>query len=316
MNCCDVFAVAVLFLIVGVSCFRGLLKLLWTSITPNMPLHISEVMTNVITSATTRRSQSVRSTIKDAVRMRRAWWFTATARTRERFVRTYLGSFWLGLSNLLSIAALALVYGTVFKVQDFNTYVVYLGVGLVVWNGISAAIGSAPNLFEHNQHQVQNTNLNPVFYVLEEWAFQLQTFLQSFILVLIALSWFQHNLLFNLLVYGWLPLLNLFLFLFWVPTMVCLLGARYRDLYQLVPIALQLMFLLSPILYLKDNLGAMAWTANLNPLYRILSPVRHSLMVGEMQWSLGLFMLCANVIGLWITLRWLNRERPRLPFLI
>ena len=281
-----------------------------------MPLHISEVMTNAITSATTRRSQSVRSTIKDAVRMRRAWWFTATARTRERFVRTYLGSFWLGLSNLLSIAALALVYGTVFKVQDFNTYVVYLGVGLVVWNGISSAIGSAPNLFEHNQHQVQNTNLNPVFYVLEEWAFQLQTFLQSFILVLIALSWFQHNLLFNLLVYGWLPLLNLFLFLFWVPTMVCLLGARYRDLYQLVPIALQLMFLLSPILYLKDNLGAMAWTANLNPLYRILSPVRHSLMVGEMQWSLGLFMLCANVIGLWITLRWLNRERPRLPFLI
>ena len=273
-------------------------------------------MTNAITSATTRRSQSVRSTIKDAVRMRRAWWFTATARTRERFVRTYLGSFWLGLSNLLSIAALALVYGTVFKVQDFNTYVVYLGVGLVVWNGISAAIGSAPNLFEHNQHQVQNTNLNPVFYVLEEWAFQLQTFLQSFILVLIALSWFQHNLLFNLLVYGWLPLLNLFLFLFWVPTMVCLLGARYRDLYQLVPIALQLMFLLSPILYLKDNLGAMAWTANLNPLYRILSPVRHSLMVGEMQWSLGLFMLCVNVIGLWITLRWLNRERPRLPFLI
>ena len=281
-----------------------------------MPLHISEVMTNVITSATTRRSQSVRSTIKDAVRMRRAWWFTATARTRERFVRTYLGSFWLGLSNLLSIAVLALVYGTVFKVQDFNTYVVYLGVGLVVWNGISTAIGSAPNLFEHNQHQVQNTNLNPVFYVLEEWAFQLQTFLQSFVLVLIALSWFQHNLLFNLLAYGWLPLLNLFLFLFWVPTMVCLLGARYRDLYQLVPIALQLMFLLSPILYLKDNLGAMAWTANLNPLYRILSPVRHSLMVGEMQWSLGLFVLGANVLGIWISLRRLNRERSRLPFLI
>ena len=114
---------------------------------------------------------SVRSTCSDAWRMRRAWWFTATARTRARFARTFLGSFWLGLSNLLSIAALALVYGTVFKVQDFSTYVVYLGVGLVVWNGISAAIGSAPNLFEHNQAHVHNTNLNPIFYVLEEWAF-------------------------------------------------------------------------------------------------------------------------------------------------
>ena len=111
--------------------------------------------------------------------MRRAWWFTATARTRARFARTFLGSFWLGLSNLLSIAALALVYGTVFKVQDFSTYVVYLGIGLVVWNGISSAISSAPNLFEYNQSHVHNTNLNPIFYVLDEWAFQIQTFLQS-----------------------------------------------------------------------------------------------------------------------------------------
>ena len=39
------------------------------------------------------------------------------------FCAHFFGSFWLGLSNLLSIAALALVYGTVFKVQDFNTYV-------------------------------------------------------------------------------------------------------------------------------------------------------------------------------------------------
>ena len=259
---------------------------------------------------------SVRSTWSDAWRMRRAWWFTATARTRARFVRTFLGSFWLGLSNLLSIAALALVYGTVFKVQDFSTYVVYLGIGLVVWNGISTAIGSAPNLFENNQAHVHNTNLNPIFYVLEEWAFQVQTFLQSFGLVVLALSWFQHSLLFHLLVYGWLPMLNLFLFLFWAPMIVCLLGARYRDFYQLVPIALQLVFLLSPILYRKDNLGAMAWTANLNPLYRVLSPVRHSLMAGEIQWSVGFTMLAINFVGLLVAIRWLNRERPNIPFLI
>jgi len=259
---------------------------------------------------------SVRSTVLDAWKMRRAWWFTATARTRARFARTFLGSFWLGLSNLLSIAALALVYGTVFKVQDFNTYVVYLGIGLVVWNGISAAIGSAPNLFEHNHSQVHNTNLNPIFYVLEEWAFQVQTFLQSFVLVVLTLSWFQHDLLLNLLAFAWLPLINLFIFLFWAPMIMCLLGARYRDFYQLVPIILQLVFLLSPILYRKDNLGAMAWTANLNPLYRILSPIRHTLMSGEVQWSLGFIILIMNALGLLISVRWLNRERHHIPFLI
>ncbi|TCD58139.1 ABC transporter permease [Synechococcus sp. BS55D] len=267
-------------------------------------------------STTTIRPASVRQTLREAWRLRRVWWFTATARTRARFVRTFLGSFWLGLSNLFSIAALAAVYGTVFKVQDFNTYVVYLGIGLVVWNTIASAIGSAPNLFEHNQVHVHNTNLNPIFYTLEEWAFQLQTFLQSFLLVLLALSFFQPSIFGHLLLCGWLPLLNLALFVYWLPLLVCLFGARYRDLYQLIPILLQLVFLLSPILYKKDNLGPLAWTANLNPLYRILSPVRHSLMTGQVHWSSDLLLLGLNVLGIWIAIRLLNRERPNIPFLI
>ena len=124
------------------------------------------VMTQICSRPAGISRASVRSTVKDAWRMRRAWWFTASSRTRARFARTFFGSFWLGLSNLLSITALALVYGTVFKVQDFSTYVVYLGIGLVVWNGIGAAIGSAPNLFEHNQTHVPNTNLNRSFMFL------------------------------------------------------------------------------------------------------------------------------------------------------
>ena len=50
----------------------------------------------------------------------------------------------MGLSNLLSIAVLAGVYGTVFKVANFKDYSIYLGLGLVVWNYISSSVlGSA-----------------------------------------------------------------------------------------------------------------------------------------------------------------------------
>ena len=262
------------------------------------------------------RRESVRRILRHAWESRRVWWFTATARTRARFARTTLGSFWLGLSNLFSIAVLAAVYGTVFKVQNFTVYVVYLGLGLVVWNTISASVSGAPNLFEHNRDHLHNINLHPIFYTLEEWAFQLQTFLQSFLMVLLALTFFQHDLLLNLLLRGWLPLLNLFLFMYWVPMLTCLLGARFRDLYQLVPIVLQLVFLLSPILYEKKNLGALAWTATLNPLYRILSPVRHTLISGEVQWGVGFVLLVVNVFGIWIAIRLLSGERRTLPFLV
>ena len=279
------------------------------------PLHpLRSTLTSSLCSS--RRHLSVRATLCSAWGQRRVWWFTATARTKARFARTLFGSFWLGLSNLFSIAVLAVVYGTVFKVQDFNTYVVYLGLGLVVWNSINSAVASAPNLFEHNQTHLHNTNLHPIFYTLEEWAFQLQTFVQSFLLVLLVLCVYQPNLIVNCVLYGWLPLLNVFLFLYWLPVLVCVFGARYRDLYQLVPIVLQLIFLLSPILYKKDSLGPLEWAADLNPFYRVLGAVRHSLIHGQVQWQLGVVMLLINGLGIWLAVHLLNKERANLPFLV
>ena len=259
---------------------------------------------------------TVQQTLAAGWSLRRVWWYTATARTRARYARTVFGSLWLGLSNLLSIAVLALVYGTVFKVQDFNHYVVYLGLGLVVWNSMAAAISSAPNLFEHNAHQLHNNNLNPIFYTLEEWAFQVQTFGQSFLLVILVLSAFNPALIPNLLLVAWLPLINLLLFLYWLPLVLCLVGARYRDLYQLVPIMLQLVFLLSPILYEQKNLGSLAWTAELNPLYQVLNPLRQCLISAEPPGWRDLALLLANLVGLWLSILLLNRERRALPFLI
>ena len=259
---------------------------------------------------------SILNSCKYAWASRRVWWFTATARTKARFSRTFLGSFWLGLSNLLSIAILAIVYGTVFKVTDFNAYVLYLGTGLVLWNSLSMAIGSSPTLFEGNAQHIHNTNLHPIFYSLEEWAFQVQTFLQSLFLVLLALSYYEHRIFLHLITACWLPLFNFIVFLFWLPLLVCLLGARFRDLYQLVPILMQLMFLLSPILFKKQALGALQWSADFNPIYRVLSIFRHSLSSGQVLWQQSFVMLVINGIGLWVALAWLNRERGKLPFLI
>lgn len=247
---------------------------------------------------------------------RRAWWYAASARTRERFARTSLGSFWLGLSNLLSIGVLAVVYGTVFKVDHFNSYVVYLGTGLVGWNTIASAVQSAPNLFRANAGKLKNTNIHPIFYTLEEWSFQVQTFLQTFGLVLLALAIFQPTILWHLLSAGLLPMINLLLFIYWAPLLLCLLGAHYEDFFQLVPIALQLMFLLSPILYQKEALGSLAWTANINPFYLVLSNFRHALIHGETIINQAIPLLLFNLIGVLLSVWLLERQRTHLPFLV
>lgn len=259
--------------------------------------------------------RTVISSLRFAWSSRRAWWFTATARSRERFARTTLGGFWLGVSNLLSIVVLAFVYGTVFKVQHFTSYLVYLGTGIVIWNTIAAAVQSAPNLFMVNSANLRNTNTHPIFYTLEEWAFQAQTFFQSFGLVLIALAIVQPSMMGNLFVAGLLPLLNLLVFIYWFPLLVCLLGSRYQDFFQLIPILLQLMFLLSPILYQKQALRGIGWIADLNPLYRILSNLRYALIHGELKIDHAATLLLLNIMGLGISVWALERQRKHLPFI-
>ena len=254
--------------------------------------------------------------LKFAFKTRKSWWYTATSRSRARFARTTLGSFWLGFSNLLSIGTLGIVYGTVFSVQDFRSYFIYLGVGLVIWNTISSSIASSPNLFAHNSSNIKNMNIKPIFYTLEEWSFQLQTFFQSFILVFFLLLFLKFSLLGNLLFYSWLPFLNLFIFIYWFPIIVCLISIRFTDVAQLVPIVLQLVFLTSPILYKKESLGTLDWITNFNFIYQVLDPVRVSLIDGYVNYSSSIFLLIINLVGILFTIRMLNSESKILPFLL
>ncbi len=256
------------------------------------------------------------NSINFAWKKRRFWWYTATSRTRARFARTTLGSFWLGLSNLLSIVTLGVVYGTVFSVEDFKSYFIYLGIGLVIWNSISASISTAPDLFSHNAQNIKNMNINPLFYTLEEWAFQLQTFSQSFLLVFVVLVFVNKDLLLNLLVFSWFPFVNLVIFIYWFPLLICLIGVRYTDFSQLVPIGLQLLFLTSPILYRKENLGRLEWITNYNPIYKILDPLRVSIIEGQINYRIAILTFLINLLGLFISLSILHKRSKRLPFLV
>ena len=256
------------------------------------------------------------NSFKFALHTRRAWWYTATSRTRARFVRTTLGSFWLGFSNLLSIITLGIVYGTVFSVQDFKSYFIYLGMGLIIWNTISSSIANAPNLFTHNSSNIKNMNLRPLFYTLEEWSFQLQTFFQSFVLVFIVLLFFQSNLFFNLLLFSWIPMINLIIFIYWFPLLIALISLRFTDFSQLVPIVLQLVFLTSPILYRKESLGNLEWIANINFIYKILDPLRMSIIQGFFSYKDSVLVLIINIIGLFLALVFLNSTSKKLPFLV
>ena len=241
------------------------------------------------------------------------WWYTASAKTRARYIRTFLGSLWLGISNLLFIGVLGFVYGIVFQAENFKEYYIYLGLGYSIWNTIGGSINAAPNIFTNNSTSLLNTNTNPIFFVLEEWCFEIQTFMQSIFMVIIFLGILDGSLFINI-IYTPIHFLNLIIFVFWAPLIVCLLAARYTDIYQLVPIVTQLIFLMSPILYPEKNLGKLSLLANLNPIYKILALFRDSMIQGKFFFKESFSLLILNFIMFFVSLVLLNKYKKRLVF--
>ena len=95
-----------------------------------------------------------------------------------------------------------------------------------------------------------------------------------------------------------------------------MISVRFTDIGQLVPIVLQLVFLTSPILYRKESLGSLEWITNLNFIYQILDPVRLSIINGNVNYQTSFLILIFNFIGLLFTIRLLDLESKRLPFLL
>ena len=75
------------------------------------------------------------------------------------------------------------LHGKVFQVENFSEYFTYLGFGLLIWNSICDSINSAPLIFSRNSSSIKNSKLKPIFFICQEWAFQMQNFFQAFAMV-------------------------------------------------------------------------------------------------------------------------------------
>ena len=218
------------------------------------------------------------------------WWYTAWTRTKARFIRTYLGSFWIGLSNLFAVCALGSVYKYVFNVPNFKYYFGYLGIGITLWGFSYGQILASSKVFEDTRERSLNSEFTPSFFFLEEITFQFYILIQALIPILIVLVSIGTVNPLNIIL-SILPFLNFFLVIFFLSSLNSLISAKYKDISQLIPVLLQLIFLSSPILFYKENMGKASFIADYNIIYRALDTVRKALIDGDISFINELFFL-------------------------
>ncbi len=229
-------------------------------------------------------------------------WFLAWYRNIARYNRTYLGSLWIGLTNLLQVVVLGLVYGTVFKVPSAKDYFIFLGFGISIWTFIGGCLVSFSDLLIREKNRILNYSGSIYDILAEEYIFQVQVFLQALGMLIAVLIFFDSSIILNLFsAIG--PLIVMFIGVFWISIITSVASLWIRDIAQIIPVIVQLLFLTSPIMYRKEALGGLQFLTKFNLLYQYLGPPREAFISGNVDSIRTIISIVVSSIFLLVSIK-------------
>jgi ABC-type polysaccharide/polyol phosphate export permease len=197
--------------------------------------------------------------------------------------------------------------------QPFNRFLPYVCVGLIFWTLISGIITEGSTAFVSAASMILHMR-NPLTTYL------LQCVWRNLIIA-------AHNLVvfvFVAAIFEIVPTMRMALFLVTLPLavwsiawiVVCLgvVSTRFRDLPTMVGTGLNVLFWLTPIVYMPDQLGTHRWLATANPLAHVLDLVRLPLLNQVPSPNSFAIVIAMGIIGWTIAFLLFARFRSRLAF--
>lgn len=245
------------------------------------------------------------TSITEAFRQWRIWWWFARRDIRSRYRGSVLGPLWLVATLGILVGGLSIVYGTVFS-QPLKTFIPYLTAGFMAWWFVSISITECCTAFINSSALIRNQPLPIAIYVLQTIARNIIILATNMIVFLVvALFCGLQPSLTNLLAIPGFVLVSTLLFN--LGLCLAIICARFRDIPHLVANLLQVTMLLTPIMFLKSMLGPRAVFANLNPFFHMVDAIRGPLL-GETPSPLTwLFLVLGNILAVMAS-AWLMRQ--------
>jgi ABC-type polysaccharide/polyol phosphate export permease len=175
-------------------------------------------------------------------------------------------------------------------------YILYLSIGVWIWNYISLAVLFYGNSLFNNR-LIINININP-HQVLHILHFRLLiTFFLNLVILGVFLLFFTIQ--FNILAFL-LGSLTLIILVHQVGKLLSIISLYYRDITQLINSMMIVLFFLSPIFWYPQQLSASKlYLLQFNPVYHILNVFRDAIMKGTFN-TQGFIIMTILIIALFI----------------
>lgn len=240
------------------------------------------------------------------------WRTLGWADIRFRYRRTTLGPFWLTLSTGIMIFAIGLLYAGLFH-QDISTYLPPLAIGIIVWNFFIGAVTEGCTVFIAASGYIKAYTIPLPIYALRLLWRNIIIFLHNAVIMVIVWVVFRWQLspVLLLSVVGFAVMLALVIGVVLFFGVLC---TRFRDIPQIVASVLQLLFFITPIMWLPSSLGVHRWIADYNPLFSIIEIVRAPLLNQWPEPRQWLIAIGCAIVSLLIGAAFYDRYGFRVPY--
>lgn len=224
----------------------------------------------------------------------------------SRFARSKLGGLWMIINPLAQVAIYAFILSNVLRaklpgIDSQYAYAIYLMAGLLAWTLFSEVISRCLNLFIENGNLMKKMSFPRITLPTIVVGSCLLSSVLLFIAILGIFALLGHQ--FNLLMLWLIPLtLVVVMLALGIGLVLGIINVFLRDVGQAVPVILQMMFWLTPIVYPITIIPeAHRHWLTLNPMYPLVDAYQQVLVFGNSPKWEGVLIIAAISLLLVIT---------------
>ena len=275
-----------------------------------------------VSSSSIQPSPSARALqdVRDGWGQRELWGHLGWQDIRQRYRRSLLGPLWITISMAVTAIALGILYAGLFG-NSLEEQLPYILVGFIVWGFIAGCINEGSEVFIANVGLITHLPAPISVHVYRLIWRQVLFFVHNLAVYAVMLIIFPQPL-------GWASLMAIPAFVLlvlngaWVALAAGIVSTRFRDLTPITQSIVQLMFFMTPIVWIYGDLlnspnpsiAERARIAEFNPFLHFLEIIRAPMLGADQHLRHWLVVLAITVAGWALTFVILRRYRARVAY--
>ncbi len=235
-----------------------------------------------------------------------------------RYRRSVLGPLWITASTGVYIIAISVVFSSLFN-QDFRHYLVYMSIGIVVWNFINQSLIDSTECFIANAGFIKQIAIPKTVFIFQTINRNLLFLLHNLIIIVICFILFDANVTLYSLLHAVAGMAVLVFNIFFFSIILSCLCTRFMDLRQIIFSMLQIGFLITPVMWMPtESMKSKMFLLTLNPFFHFLDLIRQPLLPLSLpdtgyHYSLH-YILLFSIVNVVVAMAVFSVSRKKIPY--